>query len=54
MPVYPSLPPALFGIGELRDDVPRENSTEADLDIAAIRRAVVPAVPSRNRSNRAT
>jgi AcrR family transcriptional regulator len=53
MTVYPTLPQALFGIGELRDDVPSEKSIEADVDMTAIRRAVVSALPSRDRSNRA-
>lgn len=39
MTVYPAFPRALFGIGELRDNVPDEASIEGDVDMTAIRRA---------------
>lgn len=46
MTVYPILPRSLFGIGELRDAVPEESTVEADVDMAAIRRAVASALPA--------
>jgi hypothetical protein len=39
MTVYPTFARALFGIGELRDNVPDEASIETDIDMTAIRRA---------------
>jgi AcrR family transcriptional regulator len=39
MTVYPMLPRALFGIGELRGALPDEASLETDVDMTAIRRA---------------
>ena len=52
MTVYPTLPRALFGIGELRDDVPSEESIETDIDMSAIRRATVSTLAPRGRKNR--
>jgi hypothetical protein len=39
MTVYPALPRALFGLGELRGTLPDEASIETDVDMTAIRRA---------------
>ncbi len=38
--VYPALPRALFGLGELSDDRPDEGAIMADVDLAAIREIV--------------
>jgi AcrR family transcriptional regulator len=47
MTVYPTLPRALFGLGELRDDLPDEASIETDVDMTAIRRAAESALRGR-------
>ena len=47
MTVYPALPRALFGIGELRDDLPDEAAIATDVDLAAIRRIVRLTLPER-------
>lgn len=47
MTVYPALPRALFGIGELREDLPDEASIETDVDMTAIRRAAESALSGR-------
>jgi AcrR family transcriptional regulator len=39
MTVYPAFPRALFGIGELRANVPDETCIETDVDMTPIRRA---------------
>jgi AcrR family transcriptional regulator len=47
MTVYPALPRALFGIGELRAGMPDEASIETDVDMAAIRQATRLALPEK-------
>jgi AefR-like transcriptional repressor, C-terminal domain len=51
MTVYPTFPRALFGIGELRDNVPDEASIETDVDMTAIRRATKSALLHRRDRN---
>ncbi|TKA10323.1 TetR/AcrR family transcriptional regulator [Actinacidiphila oryziradicis] len=53
MTVYPTFPRALFGIGELRDNVPDEASIEADVDMTVIRRATASALLRRRDGNAA-
>jgi hypothetical protein len=48
MAVYPALPRALFGVGELREDLPDAASIDADVDMTAIRRATLLALPARD------
>jgi TetR/AcrR family transcriptional regulator of autoinduction and epiphytic fitness len=49
MTVYPTLPRTLFGIGELRDDLPDEAAIATDVDMTAIRRLTRLALPERMR-----
>jgi AcrR family transcriptional regulator len=48
MTVYPALPQALFGIGDLRDDMPEAASIDTDVDMTAIRQATRLALPARD------
>lgn len=47
MTVFPTLPRALFGIGELRDGIPDDESIDTDIDMTAIRQATRSALPPR-------
>jgi AcrR family transcriptional regulator len=48
MVVYPFRPRALFGVGELREDLPDAASIDADVDMTAIRRATLLVLPARD------
>jgi AcrR family transcriptional regulator len=51
MTVYPALPRALFGLGELRGTLPGEASIETDVDMTAIRRATGSLLRHRRETN---
>jgi TetR/AcrR family transcriptional regulator, regulator of autoinduction and epiphytic fitness len=53
MTVYPALPQALFGIGELCEDMPSDSAIETDVDMTAIRRATGSVLPRRGRTDEA-